>query len=227
VLLTWAGMSPWCRSPLESVPDGSNIKIAPPGDDGLCSVPLGDDEDVAGAQLGGALPAVGAAQRDGEPAGDHQEKFIGVLVDVPDVLALGVRDLNVVIVNPADNARAVNVVEGGQCLAQADGEGCHAFSIGPAKTPVLYDLDVDAEPAGRCHIEAWAPRMPMIREVFHAHLVDYAYPSHCHETWAVLIVDEGAIQYDLDRRRRRPHSYQRPAAADRAVTAARLPTRRR
>ncbi len=41
----------------------------------------------------------------------------------------------------------------------------------------------------------------MIREVFHAHLVDYAYPSHCHETWAVLIVDEGAIQYDLDRRR--------------------------
>ena len=43
--------------------------------------------------------------------------------------------------------------------------------------------------------------MPMIREVFHAHLVDYAYPSHCHETWAVLIVDEGAIQYDLDGRR--------------------------
>ena len=43
--------------------------------------------------------------------------------------------------------------------------------------------------------------MPGIREVFHAHLVDYAYPPHCHETWAVLIVNDGAIRYDLDRRR--------------------------
>jgi len=60
---------------------------------------------------------------------------------------------------------------------------------------------VDAERPGRCHIEAWAPRVPGIREVFHAHLVDYAYPPHCHESWAVLIVDAGAIRYDLDRRR--------------------------
>ena len=43
--------------------------------------------------------------------------------------------------------------------------------------------------------------MPGIREVFHAHMVDYAYPAHCHDTWAVLIVDDGAIRYDLDRRR--------------------------
>jgi hypothetical protein len=65
----------------------------------------------------------------------------------------------------------------------------------------LYDLDVDAELPGRCHVEAWVPQVPGIREVFHAHLVDYAYPPHCHETWAVLVVDEGAIRYDLDRRR--------------------------
>jgi AraC-like DNA-binding protein len=43
--------------------------------------------------------------------------------------------------------------------------------------------------------------VPGIREVFHAHMVDYAYPAHCHDTWAVLIVDDGAIRYDLDRRR--------------------------
>ena len=55
-------------------------------------------------------------------------------------------------------------------------------------------------PSG-CRVEAWAPRVPGIREVFHAHLVDYAYPAHCHDTWAVLIVDDGAIRYDLDRRR--------------------------
>jgi AraC-like DNA-binding protein len=65
----------------------------------------------------------------------------------------------------------------------------------------LYDLDVDAEPfPARCHVEAWSPGVPGIREVFHAHLVDYAYPRHCHDTWAVLIVDDGAIQYRLDRR---------------------------
>ncbi len=51
-------------------------------------------------------------------------------------------------------------------------------------------------------MEAWAPPVPGIREVFHAYLVDYAYPAHCHDTWAVLIVDDGAIQYDLDRRER-------------------------
>ena len=59
---------------------------------------------------------------------------------------------------------------------------------------------MDAELPGRCRVEAWAPQVPGIREVFHARLVGYAYPPHCHETWAVLIVDEGAIRYDLDRR---------------------------
>ena len=59
---------------------------------------------------------------------------------------------------------------------------------------------MDTERPGRCHIEAWAPRVAGIHEVFHAHLVDYAYPAHCHENWAVLIVDDGAIRYDLDRR---------------------------
>jgi len=37
--------------------------------------------------------------------------------------------------------------------------------------------------------------VPGIREVFHAHLVDYAYPSHCHETWAVLIVDGATARF--------------------------------
>ena len=42
--------------------------------------------------------------------------------------------------------------------------------------------------------------MPGVREVFHARMVEYSYPSHVHDTWAVLIVDDGAIRYDLDRR---------------------------
>jgi AraC-like DNA-binding protein len=80
VLSTYAGISPLYRSPVVDVPDGSNIRIEPPEDDGLCSIPLGTTK------------------------------------------------------------------------------------ISPGL------------------------------------MVDYAYPAHCHDTWAVLIVDDGAIRYDLDRR---------------------------
>ncbi len=69
------------------------------------------------------------------------------------------------------------------------------------KPKVLYVLDVDAKQPGHCHVEAWAPKVPGISEVLHARMVDYAYPAHCHEAWAVLIVDDGAIRYNLDRRR--------------------------
>ena len=48
---------------------------------------------------------------------------------------------------------------------------------------------------------AWQPAVPGISEVFHARIADYAYPPHCHDTWTVLIVDDGAIRYDLDKRR--------------------------
>lgn len=42
--------------------------------------------------------------------------------------------------------------------------------------------------------------MSGIAEVFHAHYVDHAYPSHTHDVWTLLIVDDGVIRYDLDRR---------------------------
>lgn len=53
-----------------------------------------------------------------------------------------------------------------------------------------------------CQVDAWSPRVPGVREVFHARMVGYSYPPHVHDTWAVLIVDRGAIRYDLDRRPR-------------------------
>ncbi len=37
-------------------------------------------------------------------------------------------------------------------------------------------------------------------EVLHAYFPSHAYPSHTHDAWAVLIVDEGVVRYDLDRR---------------------------
>jgi AraC-like DNA-binding protein len=44
--------------------------------------------------------------------------------------------------------------------------------------------------------------VPGIHEVFHARFVDHAYPPHTHDTWTIFIVDEGAIQYDLEARHR-------------------------
>ncbi len=64
--------------------------------------------------------------------------------------------------------------------------------MAPATSPVLYVLHVPA-------VRAWAPRVPGIVEVFHARFTDHAYPEHAHDTWTLLVVDEGAIRYDLDR----------------------------
>lgn len=46
---------------------------------------------------------------------------------------------------------------------------------------------------------AWAPPVPGITEVFHARFTDHAYPPHAHDTWTLLVVDAGAIRYDLHR----------------------------
>jgi AraC-like DNA-binding protein len=48
-------------------------------------------------------------------------------------------------------------------------------------------------------VRAWLPGVPGIAEVFHARFTDHAYPVHAHETWTLLVVDEGAVRYDLDR----------------------------
>ncbi|GAA3278879.1 AraC family transcriptional regulator [Dactylosporangium vinaceum] len=51
-------------------------------------------------------------------------------------------------------------------------------------------------------VTAWRPRVPGVAEVFHAHFVDHAYPLHVHDAWTLLIVDDGAIRFDLDRHHR-------------------------
>ncbi|MET7722631.1 helix-turn-helix transcriptional regulator [Streptomyces mirabilis] len=48
-------------------------------------------------------------------------------------------------------------------------------------------------------VSAWRSRVPGVVEVFHAHFTEYAYPMHVHEAWTLLIVDDGAVRYDLDR----------------------------
>jgi len=49
-------------------------------------------------------------------------------------------------------------------------------------------------------MQAWRPSLPGVAEVLHAHFTDHAYPMHAHDTWTLLIVDDGAVRYDLHRR---------------------------
>ncbi|HET6860706.1 MAG TPA: AraC family transcriptional regulator [Streptomyces sp.] len=46
---------------------------------------------------------------------------------------------------------------------------------------------------------AWRPQVPGVVEVFHAHFTEHTYPMHVHDAWTLLIVDDGAVRYDLDR----------------------------
>ncbi|WP_042367915.1 helix-turn-helix domain-containing protein [Streptacidiphilus neutrinimicus] len=53
--------------------------------------------------------------------------------------------------------------------------------------------------AAREEVSAWRPRVPGVTEVFHAHFTEHAYPTHVHDVWTLLIVDTGAVRYDLNR----------------------------
>ncbi|WP_326705996.1 MULTISPECIES: AraC family transcriptional regulator [Streptomyces] len=52
----------------------------------------------------------------------------------------------------------------------------------------------------RTSVNAWRPSVPGISEVFHAHFTDHAYPVHTHDTWDLMILDDGAVDFALDRR---------------------------
>ena len=52
----------------------------------------------------------------------------------------------------------------------------------------------------RQEVRAWRPAVAGVHEVLHARFAEHGYPPHTHATWTVLIVDDGAITYDLHRR---------------------------
>lgn len=60
----------------------------------------------------------------------------------------------------------------------------------------MYILCVPAGP----EIIAWRPPVAGLAEVFHAHFLEHAYPMHTHEAWTLLIIDDGAVRFMLDRR---------------------------
>lgn len=48
-------------------------------------------------------------------------------------------------------------------------------------------------------VRAWRPEVAGVAEVLHAHFPSHAYPSHTHDTWTLLIIDSGAVRFDVDR----------------------------
>lgn len=48
-------------------------------------------------------------------------------------------------------------------------------------------------------VSAWRPAVAGIVEVFHASFTTHAYPTHTHDAWTLLLVDTGAVRYELDR----------------------------
>ncbi|MFD4571709.1 AraC family transcriptional regulator [Streptomyces sp. NPDC058417] len=76
-----------------------------------------------------------------------------------------------------------------------------ATAPGGRATPEHTDGDVTADTPGEvtADVTAWRPAVPGVVEVFHARFTGYAYPMHVHEAWTLLIVDDGAVRYDLER----------------------------
>lgn len=54
------------------------------------------------------------------------------------------------------------------------------------------------EPQDR--VRAWQPAVAGVAEVLHAEWREHVYPAHTHDTWTLLLVDDGLIGYELDRR---------------------------
>lgn len=48
-------------------------------------------------------------------------------------------------------------------------------------------------------LRAWHPGLAGVQEVFHATMDHHAYPPHTHDSWTLLLIDEGAVRYDLHR----------------------------
>ncbi|MEU9036759.1 AraC family transcriptional regulator [Streptomyces sp. NPDC048352] len=60
---------------------------------------------------------------------------------------------------------------------------------------------MSADPRPRSTVSAWRPPVTGIAEVFHARFTDHAYPVHVHDTWALMILDGGRVDFALERER--------------------------
>lgn len=62
---------------------------------------------------------------------------------------------------------------------------------------VLDVPDTGPTAAATERVRAWRPAVPGISEVLHARFVAHAYPAHTHDEWTLLLVDTGAVRYEM------------------------------
>ena len=108
------------RSPVVEVPEGSNMRIDPPGDEGLCSTRFGTTKVSPSARCTTSR-TIRATNRNVEHPGQDQEEFVGVHVAMPHVLAERVRDPDIVIVHASNDAGAAHLAE----ISQPSLCSCH------------------------------------------------------------------------------------------------------
>ncbi|MET9224838.1 AraC family transcriptional regulator [Lentzea sp. NPDC003310] len=48
-------------------------------------------------------------------------------------------------------------------------------------------------------VTAWRPAVDGIKEAFHASFTTHVYPTHTHDAWTLMVLDTGAVRYELDR----------------------------
>jgi len=53
-------------------------------------------------------------------------------------------------------------------------------------------------PMNDAQVKAWKPAVAGVREVLHARFHQHAYPMHTHDSWTLLLIDQGLVRYDLD-----------------------------
>ena len=115
---------------------------------GQCSTPRGTTIHLSLSQLDVAI-----AQLDGEAAAQHQEEVVGVVVLVPDELALDLHEHELVVVQVADDPGAVGPVEELELLCEIDlvihVAGSLTHGLGPIATPAATTPAAVASVPGR------------------------------------------------------------------------------
>lgn len=56
--------------------------------------------------------------------------------------------------------------------------------------------------APRSDQRTWKPAVVGVNEVLHASMTTHVYPAHVHGDWALMVIDRGAVSYDLGGRHR-------------------------
>jgi hypothetical protein len=99
----------------------------------------------------GAFGTVGVAQSDIELSVKGQEELVGVVVDVPHVLAASVSDPDIVVVDSGHDPWAVVLVERGERLPEVHWLQLHAIQTDSSWSGclVLYVVDMDEQVPSR------------------------------------------------------------------------------